>query len=284
MSDHTRSSDHQPTSVEMLDHAIDRRTLLRVGGLTVSLGAIVAACGGASLGSEGPGRIGVAAPPPTLGPSDVSDIVLLRTAQSLEYTALEVYDLAAATGSLTAEQRSLVDAMTADHRRHAAALSQLIVAAGGQPYTCANPWIMRRIVEPVAAALEGTDDLTRDLLNIAYAIETLAASTYQLFVGMLDDPQLRSAALEIGADEARHTAAVAIAIGGLGAALSPALFDQEVEPAPDGFPINYAVPSRFGEVRANDLTVGAELPEGGRFSVSIQTPAENSYVYEYMSC
>jgi len=37
-------------------------------------------------------------------------------------------------------------------------------------------------------------------------------------------------------------------------------------------------------VRANDLTVGAELPEGGRFSVSIQTPAENSYVYEYMSC
>ena len=263
---------------------IDRRTLLTYGGMTISLGALVAACGGNSLGSDGPGRIGVAATTTTLGPTEIDDVVLLRTAQSLEYTALEVYALAAATGGLDAEQTRLIEAIVSDHTAHAAALDELIRSAGGEPYTCANPWIMRRVVEPVVGALEGTDDLTRDLLNIAYAVETLAANTYQLFIGLVEDPALRTAALDVGADEARHTAALALAISGTAVALSPVLLGEELTDDADGFPIAYAVPSRFSEVRANELVVGRALDDGSRFSISIQTPAENAYVYTDMSC
>lgn len=262
----------------------DRRTLLRTGGLTISLGAVVAACGGSSLATEGPGRIGVAAPTPTLPSEPITDLVLLRTAQSLEYTALDVYALAAGTGALSAEQLELVEAITADHTDHAATLAQVITAGGGEEFSCANPFIVRRVVEPVVAALEGSDDLTRDLLNIAFAVETLAASSYQLFITLLADPALRSAALEIGDDEARHTAALAIAIGGPTNYLSPALFGDEVAPDAEGFPIAYAVPSRFSEVGARELVVGAPQADGSRLRIGIQTPAENSYVYSYMTC
>lgn len=279
-----RSLDPQTVRAAIDPRTFDRRTLLRTGGLTISLGALLAACGGSSLSTEGPGRIGVAEPTPTLPTEPVTDLVLLRTAQSLEYTALDVYALAASTSALNSEQIQLVEAIVADHTDHAATLGQVITGAGGEEFTCANPFIVSRVVEPVVAALEGSDDLTRDLLNIAFAVETLAASTYQLFITLLTDQALRSAALEIGDDEARHTAALAIAIGGPTNYLSPALFGDEVTPDEDGFPIAYAVPSRFSEVGANELVVGAPQAEGGRFSISIQTPAENSYVYSYMSC
>ncbi len=43
--------------------SMDRRALLRNGGLVLSFGAIVAACGNDRAGSDDPGRLGVAAPP-----------------------------------------------------------------------------------------------------------------------------------------------------------------------------------------------------------------------------
>jgi len=264
---------------------VDRRTLLRAGGITLALGPIIAACGGESLGPESIGRVGVADPLPELEDAPINDMVLLRTAMSIEYTAQEVYAAAAATGALSPEQVRLIDAIGADHDEHIEALAGLITAAGGQPFRCSNPFIMERVIEPTLIALDDSADTSGDLMRIAYALETLAAATYQLFIGLLVDPALRVAALEIGADEARHTAAVAVAATGAPEGfLSPALFGNELEPGPDGLPVLYAVPSRFGEVSASELTLSAPDPTGGQYAISIQTPAENSYVYEYMEC
>ena len=279
------SSDTTPNRADHRAGGLDRRTLLRAGGITLALGPIIAACGGESLGPETIGRVGVAEPGPELEDAPVNDVVLLRTAMSIEYTAQEVYAAAVATGALSGEQIRLIDALRADHDEHIGALTGLITAAGGQPFACANPFIMERVIEPTLIALDDSADTSGDLMRIAYSLETLAAATYQLFVSFLADPELRAAALEIGADEARHTAAVAIAATGAPEGfLSPELFGNELENGPDGLPVLYAVPSRFGEVSATELALSAPDPDGGQFSINIQTPAENSYVYEYMQC
>ena len=50
-------------------------------------------------------------------------------------------------------------------------MGQLVTGAGGEPYPCANQFIMDRSINPVLAAMEGSDDVHRDVLNIAWAFE-----------------------------------------------------------------------------------------------------------------
>jgi rubrerythrin len=262
---------------------IDRRKLLRNGGLAISMGAILAACGDRPEGD--PGRVGLAPPGSTLPTETVDDVVLLRTAQSLEYTAIDVYAAAADLGVLDATLTAVVERFVEDHTGHAAAVGELIVAAGGEEFPCANPWIMNRAVTPILEAVAESDDVLRDVLNIAHAFESLAAATYQDLVGALTSPELRQAAMQIGADEARHAATLAIAITGAPEAyFSPGLADDEVLPDEDGFPIPYAVPSVFGQVGSVELIVGAQNDEGGRLVLNLQTPAENTFVYTSQSC
>ncbi len=70
-----------------------RRDALKIGGLTVSVAAIAAACGEDRTGDESPGRVGYA--PPVTDPADypIDDAVLLRTASSLELTLVDVYEV-----------------------------------------------------------------------------------------------------------------------------------------------------------------------------------------------
>jgi hypothetical protein len=263
--------------------SLSRRQLLRNGGLALSMGAIVAACGADRGGSDAPGRLGVAAPPPTLPTGEVNDTVLLRTAQSLEYTALDVYAAAVDTGALGSAELSLAGRFVEDHTGHAALLGSLITDLGGEEYTCANPFLMERAVGPILAALDGTDDLVRDLLNIAHAFESLAGASYQALVASLEDLSLRREAMRIGTDEHRHAAALAAAINP-DDILSPALFGEQVTADAAGFPVPYAIPSTFGQLTGIELVVGAQDLEGARFTTQLQTPAQNSFVYEYLSC
>lgn len=264
---------------------MDRRSLLRVGGVTVSLGALLAACGEGRTGLTEPGRVGLAAPGSTLPSVSVDDLTYLRTAQSLEHTAIDVYAAAADLGVLDAATMSAIGRFVEDHRSHSAALSRLITGRGGRPFTCANPWIMERAITPILERISSSDDVARDLLGTAHALEGLAGATYQLFTGLIADPALRKAAMSIGADEQRHAATLAMSITGTPAGyVSPELFGEDLEPDAAGFPIPYAVPSTFGRLTAQELVVGARDDEGSRLSVGLQTPAENSYVYDYMSC
>ena len=265
--------------------SLDRRGLLRTGGLALSFGAIVAACGTNRNGNDDPGRVGEAAPSATLPDASVNDVVLLRTAQSLEYVALDVYETASGLNVLQGAAAAAVERFVTDHIDHAGRLGQLIGDLGGEEFACANPFVTDRVVGPLVEAISTSDDVLRDVLNTAYALENLAAASYQALVGSLTDAALRKEMMLIGADENRHAATLAIAMTGAPEGyVSPGLLGAEVEPDADGFPIAYAIPAQFGQLGGIDLVAGARDEEGARFTAILQTPAENSFVYEYLSC
>lgn len=265
---------------------MNRRELLRSGGLVVTLGTLVAACGSNRTGPTSPGRLGVAPPPKTLPEVEVTDADLLRTAQSLEYTALAVYEAAAGTGALSADESAIAARIVEDHTRHAAAIGALIAAAGAEEFACANPFLIDRLVNPVLAALEangGTDDLHRDVLNIAWAVEQLAGSSYQSLVVALTEPALRKASMQIGGEELRHATVLARAINP-DQTFSPTFSGSTEAKNDDGFLLPYGIPSVFGKVSGFELIVGARNEEGARFSTQVQTPAANTIIYAYQSC
>ncbi len=263
---------------------LSRRSLIRNGGITISLGALVAACGGKDrLPPSSPGRLGLAEDVPPLSDEEVTDVILLRTAQSLEYTVIEVHAQARAAGALTAAESTLSQRFVDDHQRHAEAVGALIADQGGEPFACANPFLVDRAVDPVFAAIEGSDDLHRDLLNITYAFETLAGASYQALVSSFDDRSLRVSAMTIGSEEQRHAAAVAH-LANDSTYFSPTLSGGQAGSDANGIGLRYAIPSIFGQVNGIDLTVGAVNDEGSRFSTQLQTPAANTFVYSDASC
>lgn len=262
---------------------LGRRALIRNGALTFSLGAIAAACGSGRSGSDDPGRLGVADEPPELLDEEIDDITLMRTAQSLEYTALDVYAAAADTGALSGDAAALVQRFVEDHRRHADEVGAIVVRLGGEPFECANPFLLDRAVTPILEALEGSDDLRSDLLSTAYAFESLAGASYQALVGMLADQQIRVSAMEIGSEEQRHAAALGAAINP-DELVSPALAGGQEGADARGIGLRYAIPSVFGTVSGIELTVGGVSEEGSRFSTLLQTPAANTLIYSNQSC
>jgi Ferritin-like domain len=262
-----------------------RRRLFRDGAIVVSFGALVAACGTDRDGATEPGRVGVAEPPATLPEVEVNDVVLLRTAQSLEYTALAVYDTAAGLGVLEGDALTLVERFVEDHTGHAAALGELITANGGEEFQCPNPFLMERAITPIVEAISGSDDVLRDVLNTAHALETLAARTYQAVVGSLTTAELRQAAMAIGVDENRHAAALAIAITGAPEAyVGPELTGEDAAPSEEGVLVPHAITDTFGQLGGIRLIIGARNDEGARSEFILQTPAGNSFVYDYLSC
>lgn len=267
----------------VLNPSLDRRQLLRTGGLALSMGAVVAACGSDRGGSTDPGRLGVADEAPDLEQPPITDVVLLRTAQSVEYTALALYDAAAATGEFSSAEASLAGRFVEDHTGHAARIGELISEQGGAEFQCANPFVMDRAVAPILGALDGSDDVRRDLLNIAHAFESWAGATYQALVSALAGLPLRSEMMRIGGEENRHATALAGAINP-DSVFSPAMFGEPLTRDVDGFPIPYQIPSTFGSLTAIELVVGARDEEGARFTTLLQTPAQNTFVYEDQSC
>jgi hypothetical protein len=259
--------------------------VLRTGGLVVTVGAIAAACGENRSGATDPGRIGIAPPQATLPEVEdpASDITILRTAQSMEYAALELYESLIATGALNGDEAALFDRIVADHTEDADAIGALVTTAGGEPYPCANEFMMDRSVRPVLAAIEGSDDVHRDVLNTAFSFEMLFGASYQTFVKQIRARQLRSAVMAHGSREHRHATVLARIINP-DQTFSPTFFGEPEEKNADGFVVAYAIPSVFGRVSSIELVVGAPNEEGARFDTQLQTPAQNTFVYEYMTC
>ena len=211
--------------------------------------------------------------------------MLLRTAQSLEYTALDAYAEARGLDVLSAAQDTIVQRFVDDHTGHSAALGGLITEAGGEEFACANPWLARRVIDPIFDAIDGSDDQLRDVLNIVQALENLLAASYQSFVGSLTAPDLRMKMMQIGADENRHAATMALTITGTpDGYVNPVLLGEPAAAEEPEFPVVYGIPSTFGTVSAIELVVGAPNEEGQRFTILLQTPAANTYVYNDQSC
>jgi hypothetical protein len=259
---------------------LSRRRFLLAGGASVSLGALLAACGGSE--STGLARIGLAPDPADLPDAPITDVALLRTATSLEYNAIFVYEAAAGAGYLSGDAARLAARFLADHEAHAAATADLTEGAGGRAFTEPNPRLQSVYVEPALGLVAQAADPASDVLALAYALETLAGATYQMYTPKLIDKELRRAALGIGADEARHAALLGALlnpdrlVSSYGAAVA-AEYREEGEPLPF-----YASPSAFGTQSPIPVTLGPVDEAGGRTTVNLETPYLNSMIYEYL--
>jgi rubrerythrin len=204
-----------------------RRQLFKVGGAAIFGAAVLAACGNDDDASRstnpGPGTTAGAmtpttpAPVTTAGPattaapdpaadSGAQDLVLARTAASLEKLAVDTYGAAAAL--LTT--RAIKDAATmfaAHHQMHLDALNGVITGAGGRAVTAMNQAVYDALVKPAVDAAE----TEADAVNLALQLEEAAAQTYVFAGGALSSPELRSTIMSIGGVEARHAAVLRMA-------------------------------------------------------------------------
>ena len=192
---------------------LSRRNVLRIGGVTLLGGAVMAACGssGTKVTSTTAGAPTTGAPT-TAGATTTAaamaaggDALILRTASSIEELAVAAYQIAIDSGLVkTAAIADAAKLFQAQHKEHSALFQAQTKAAGGTPFTQPNPAIL--------AAIKPTIDALKDEMGIvalAFDLETVAAQTYQANVGTFTDLKLNAAIMTVGAVEARHAAVLA---------------------------------------------------------------------------
>lgn len=277
----------------MTGRPLSRRRLFEVGGASVGIAAFLAAC----TKSDPPaaGRVGNAPVPTDLPNAEVDDAVFLRTMASLEHSIIAAYGVLAGLEGLSEPTTAALTRFTADHTAVVDSLTQLTTDAGGEPYECANDWLMDRAIQPALDNVVGkeasgdgpetppTDDADRDTLSLVNGLETLAAATYQLMVEKLSAPALRATVIPFGAQSARRAAVIAIVAGGDERFVSPALLGEDVV-ADEGFIPTYAIPSHFGQLTPIDVIIGTRNELGLRYTATFETPADNAYRYEGQTC
>lgn len=312
---------NRDTNHETMPPTIDRRHLLRLGGLSVGAAAVLAAC--SENEHVGPlGRVGNAPETPTLQDAVVDDSVLLRTAASIETSIAAAYDTLVEKGWLAGsttypgvgDQSALVGLYAGHHRSAAERLNELAVEAGGEAWTCGNPRldsaflgaIMTRIESGAeatdsAAAIAPSDDPGRDAIHLVYTLEELSAETCQALVAQVSQASFRKTAMEIAVRSARQAAWTALVVNPGGyVSLEAAAAAQPGAPVPTtiaptpalnengvpltDIPLPIAVPSQFGSL-APITFIGANGDENGvRMKVNFETPSLNSFVYPFDTC
>jgi rubrerythrin len=281
----TQGADFGPA----VQSSLSRRRFFIAGGATISFGALLAACGGSTTTEIA--RIGNAPEKTELVDAPVTDIALLRTATSLEHNAIFVYEAVAAAGLLSGDAATLAARFLSDHKAHAEATASLTEKLGGKAFSEPNPRLQSIYIEPAlrliagdkASGVSATDDPVADVLALAYALETIAGSTYQVYIPMLADPALRGAAIGIGEQEARHAAVIGSLlnpsrlVSSFGLSIAAEYQEETDVPA-----AAYAVPTAFGTKAPVPVTLGAANESGIRTSLNLETPSLNSMVYEYL--
>lgn len=228
---------------------LSRRNVLRIGGITVLGSAVLAACGSSGSSSsatsaattamtEPPSTTAAAstttmAPTTTIAPSTTAaaampmDVVILRTASSIEELAIAAYQTAIDSGLVkTAAIADAAKLFQEQHREHAKLFRSQTEAAGGQAFTTPNPVIL--------AAIKPTIDALKDEMGVvalAFDLETVAAQTYQANVGTFTDIKLNQTIMSVGGVEARHAAVLA---GVLQQMQVPAAFQRTDKATPAG--------------------------------------------------
>ena len=254
--------------------AFTRRTLLRTGGIAITTGVLLAACTKKVSTGSLP-RIGESPTTTMLPEGIISDEVLLRTAMSVEYNAIDTYAAVVEAKIFKAGTNDTLKRFSEDHAGHADALSGLIKQLNGTPYKKANPNLTSLYLRPALDLVSSSDDPAADALVLAHALETLAAETYQAFVPMLLDGGLRSAAMGIADEEARHTVVLAQAIRPGFAGLLPGTNDS-------GKPLIAAIPSAYGSLSTIPILVGKPNETGNKTTLILETPSVNSFIYDYI--
>ena len=244
--------------------------MLRSTGIIAASGAVLAACGSSSA-SKTIARVGETPEITKLGEATVTDVVLLRTAMSVETMAKTILTDTAVT-SLVANGVGIVSGFANAHTSHLANLRSLISARGGEAYEEPNEKLMASYgTQALGLVAEGKS--ADDVSSLMLATETLVASMYQYFVSLTAEPALRASMIRMGAQASRAAAVAAQLINpGIGA------FAPGVDK--DGVATVATLPSAFGALSAVQVQLGPVNPEtGSRATVSMDTPSLNSFIY-----
>jgi hypothetical protein len=276
--------------------------LFELGGAGAALAALLTACGGGS--EAAPGRVGFAPEPSELPDEEPDDAVYLRTLTSLEFSIIAMYERFEAESGLDGASAAALERFLADHEAAAADLSALTVEVGGQPFECPNPWYEARSIQPALAyvfgddtaepAIPPSDDIPRDTVSMMHGMEALSTASYLRFVELLSTPELRGASARLGSQSARRAATSALISNPPPTGyVAPSLLAASgmvlpTEPpsteATAPIPPVYAITTRYAQLTAVVVTVGAVNDLGLRYNASFETPAENAYVYDGLSC
>jgi hypothetical protein len=202
---------------------LGRRSFLRIGGVTVLGGAVLAACGdddddddAATATTAGGGSATTAAGgstdttagggTETTAAGATGDVVILRTAASIENLAVAAYQMAVDSGNVT--DQAVADAAVlfqAHHVEHADFWNAMVSSAGGEPFTDPNPALLDALGPDIEEALTSQ----AGIVALAYQLEVVAAQTYLDEVGGFEDPNLNKAFMSVSGVEARHAMALA---------------------------------------------------------------------------
>jgi hypothetical protein len=181
----------------------DRRSFLKVGGMTVAMGAVIAACG-----KEKKESLPITGPVPTtpedteiLHPGQELDVTFLRTSQSIEVLAVNTYQQALDSGLVTTPSLAdMIRLFQEQHSEHAGLIAATTRDAGGTPYDQPNSYLAEQVVDPAVQALA----TEADVVKLGVQLEGTAAQTYVFATEVLTTAALRQGIMSIGGVEARH--------------------------------------------------------------------------------
>lgn len=264
---------------------LSRRDLFRLGGIGLISTTLLAACSTQKglISSDAIASIGTVPPTSALPAVEVTDVVLLRTAASVEYNAIDMYTTAIDAGYFSGDFASTADIAKRfrdDHIAHAASINSRVVALGGAAYECANSRINSLAIKPAFDLITATDnpDVALDSVTLAHAIETVSAQMYQGFVGLFSDPVLRGETIHLGQNNVRHAVILA-------QILNPGLSGVEPSTEPStGVSKIVAVPSAFGGLAILRVPFGPPNADGVKSTIIMETPSLNAMTYEFVSC
>lgn len=291
-----------------------RRRLFEFGGAAAAMAAVLAAC--SKDDGAAPGRVGLAPTTTALPTETVDDAVLLRTLQSLEYSTLTIYERLAADAGLVGAAAAALERFTADHTEAAAEFDSLLGTVDGTPFACPNPWYEARFFDPAVDHIFGgtdsdgneipeSEDVPRDALTMIWALESLGTSSSLHFIPKLSTPELRSAVIAHGAKAARRAATATLLRNPAPVGyLSPVIIEADggevpiteetapatTEPSSDTTPVAapivlpYVVSTRFAQLTAVNIEIGAVDELGLRYKSAFETPADNAFVYNSLTC
>ncbi len=189
-----------------------RRSFLTVGGVSVLGAAVLAACntGSNKVASTGkPRTTSASSSSSSSGASSsgstVSDVVLVKTAASLEALAVAVYGNQTAAALVTDQPvKDAAALFSSHHQAHLEALNALLASAGQPAQTTPNQAVNDAVVAPAVANAKTQDDI----IALAFNLEDAAAQTYVFATTALSQASYRSQLMTIAGVEARHRAII----------------------------------------------------------------------------
>ena len=242
--------------------------MLRSSGALAATTAVLAAC---SSTKPSVARIGESPTTVKLEDLAVTDVVLLRTAMSMETMASAMLSDSAVTAIASKDSAPVIAAFAAGHTSHLEDLQALISSRNGEAYSGTNAKLMQAYGQ-TALDLVASGKVAEDALALTLAVETLIASTYQYFVSLAAQPAVRADMVRLGARSSRRAAIAAQLINGGTSAFAPAN-DK------DGVALVATLPSAFGSLSTAQVQLGPVNEVGSRTTVLMDTPSLNSLIY-----